>query len=297
MDRVHVGWVGVLPFLLAGSVWAEALRDIGEVPPDLTVPAMTDARPAAGLRVREMLPGRTGSNVYHAIHLPANWRAGGRYPVLMELAGNGHYSNKYGDVSAGRPEGSKLGYGLSAGHDFIWVCAPYLNGTGDDIAVTWWGSKPTYDPQPTLKYLGQLVDHVGRRYGGDTNRVVLCGFSRGAIACNFLGLHDDTIAGRWRGFIAYSHYDGVLNQWPYPGADRDSARKRLERLGTRPQFICGEGSVASVRAYLEAEKPGGNFTFATTGFRNHNDAWVLRPSETREKLRAWLRQVCDMSPP
>jgi hypothetical protein len=136
------------------------------------------------------------------------------------------------------------------------------------------------------------VPWICREYGGDPQRVVLCGFSRGAIACNFLGLHDDAIAKLWCGFVPYSHYDGVRTQWPYPGADRASALARLKRLGSRPQFICHEGAgIEDTRRYLAEAMPSGNFTFVPTGFRNHNDAWTLRPSEARTKLRAWLNKL------
>ena len=42
--------------------------------------------------------------------------------------------------------------------------------------------------------------------------VILCGFSRGAIGVNYIGLHDDQIAALWAGFITHDHYDGVL-EW------------------------------------------------------------------------------------
>ncbi len=119
---------------------------------------------------------------------------------------------------------------------------------------------------------------------------------RSALAANYLGLHDDATARLWRAFICYSHYDGVHTRWPYPGTDRASALSRLQRLGGRPQFICGEGANAAVtRRYLSEagalEK--GAFTILGTGFRNHNDAWVLRPGEARTRMREWLRAVLE----
>lgn len=264
------------------SLATAELPDIRSVPPDLEVPALSEGVPGAGKRVKQGL---------HVLYLPTDWKPGIQMPVLVELAGNGGYTNKFGDVSTGRPEGSNLGYGLSGGRGFIWLCAPYLNAKGDDIAIKWWGDAPAYDPQPTLKYLREAVAAVCRNYGGDRTKVVLCGFSRGAIACNYLGLHDDPTAALWCGFLAYSHYDGV-KKWPYPASDRDAALARLQRLGTRPQFICGEGTNAQeTEAYLRPLLPSADLTFTSTGFRNHNDAWTLRPSEARDKARAWLRRV------
>lgn len=271
-----------LVLLCAVSLSAAELPDIRTVPADLEVPALSDGAPAAGKRVKQGL---------HVLYLPTDWKPKAKMPVLVELAGNGGYINKFGDVSTGRPEGSNLGYGLSGGRGFIWLCVPYLNAQGDDVAIKWWGDAPTYDPQPTLKYLREAVKTVCRDHGGDAAKIVLCGFSRGAIACNYLGLHDDETAGLWCGFFAYSHYDGV-KKWPYPNSDRESALARLHRLGNRPQFICGEGANAQqTEAYLRPLLPAADLTFASTGFRNHNDAWTLRPSEAREKAREWLRRV------
>lgn len=268
-----------------------SVPDISSVPADLEVPSLSDGAPGPGLRVKQTLPAWRQTAVYHILYLPKDWQPSRRYPVIVEYAGNGNYRNKLGDVSTGRPEGSKLGYGMSAGKGFIWLCLPYLNDAGNDIAITWWGDKPTYNPQPTLKYCREAVPWICREYGGDPERVVLCGFSRGAIACNFLGLHDDATAKLWCGFVPYSHYDGV-RQWPYPSADRASALARLKRLGSRPQFICHESSgVEDTRRYLAEAMSGGNFTFVPTGFQNHNDAWALRPSEARTKLRAWLHKI------
>lgn len=265
--------------------------DISTVTPDLTIPPLSAGKPAAGRRVKQILADWPGSQVYHVLHLPDDWRPGGCYPVLVEYAGNGGYTNQFGDVSTGRPEDSKLGYGLSAGRGFIWVCLPYLNEAGTALALQWWGDKPAYTAAPTLDYCRQAVARICREYGGDAERVILCGFSRGAIACNFLGLHDDATAKLWRAFVAFSHYDGV-RQWPYPGSDRASAFARLKRLGGRPQFICAESNgVEETRRYLATHAPDGRFTFVSTGFRNHNDAWVLRPGEARSCLRQWLAEV------
>ncbi len=196
-----------------------------------------------------------------------------------------------GDTSTGRPEGSVLGYGLSGGRGAIWVCVPYLNGQGDRVATTWWGDKGSYDPEPTLKYLRDTVRSVCCDFGGDETRVVLSGFSRGAIACNYLGLHDDETAELWCGFFLYSHYDG-FRSWPFPASDPASALSRLKRLGSRPQFICGEGAnVDHTQAYLRPLLPEADLTFVGTGFRNHNDAWILCSSSAREQARAWFEKT------
>ena len=147
-----------------------------------------------------------------------------------------------------------------------------------------------------MAYCKKTVPWICEKYGGDPKRVILCGFSRGAVACNFIGLHDDEIAKLWRAFIPYSHYDGVNERWGYPGADRRLALARLRRLGKRPQFICHEAAsgklnLTATRDFLKTAVAKGNFTFRETGFRNHNDAWLLLPSPARRALRQWLDGV------
>lgn len=272
----------ICAFLAAACLHAAELPDIRTVPADLEVPALSEGPPAPGKRVKQGL---------HVLYPPSDWKPGVKMPVIVELAGNGNYLNKYGDESKGVPEGSNLGYGLSGGKGFVWLCSPYLNGAGDAIAITWWGDKPAYDPQPTLKYLREAVADVCKNHGGDASKVVLCGFSRGAIACNYLGLYDDETAKLWCGFLSYSHYDGV-KPWPFPHSDRASALVRLQRLAGRSQFICGENTNAQeTEKYLRPLLPDADLTFMSTGFRNHNDAWTLRPSPARDKAREWLARV------
>ena len=271
--------------------------DIRTVKPDLTIPKMTNQEPGPGLRVRQTVPGWPTNDVYHTLYLPTDYRpdATKKHPVIIEFAGNGGYSSKWGDVSTGVPEGSNLGYGMSAGQGFIWVCAPFVSADKKKVATRWWGDKPDWDPRPTVEYCQKLVPWICKTYGGDAERVVLVGFSRGAIAVNRIGLHDDEIAKLWCGFVAYSHYDGVW-KWGWPGSDRKSALQRLKRLGNRPQFICHEHTtpergLQATRRWIESTKLQGRFTFVETGFRNHNDAWVLRPSPARTALRKWLGET------
>ena len=275
----------------ASCLVANEWPDIRTVAADLVVPQMTDEDPAAGRRVRYCAPD-SPVTVYCSLYLPPDWQADKKYPVLIELPGNGGYRDALGDECSGRPEGCSLGFGVSGGKQFIWVCLPFLNDVGDDLAIQWWGDQPAFRPDATLKYWQTTTKYICDRWGGDPERIVLCGFSRGAIACNALGLHDDDTAKLWRAFIVCSHYDGV-RPWPFPDSDQASALLRLKRLGDRPQFICGESDqIESTRGYLDkalANDPKlSRFTLASTGFRNHNDQWILRPSGTRTKLRTWL---------
>ena len=279
-----------LAVLLAGAALlrADELPDITTVPEDLKVPAISEAAPAAGLRVRQTTAGWEGTAVHHTLWLPVNWKPGGKFPVLVEFAGNGGFQNKFGDTCDGTVEGGSLGYGISGGADYICIGMPFVNVTEGrkENAVLWWG-----DADETAAYCAATVRQVCRDFGGDEKAVVLCGFSRGSIACNFIGLRNDAIAPLWRAFICHSHYDGVRTTWPYADADRVSALARLQRLNGRPQFISHEGSVEETRRYLEASGVRATFEFCALPFRNHTDRWALRDCEQRRKVRAWLRSL------
>lgn len=261
------------------------LPDIRGIPPDLAVPPVQEAVPAPGRRVRQVLSGYAGSQVYHCLYLPTDWQEGGSYAVLVEYPGNGPYQNELGDICSGKVEDCHLGYGISGGNGFIWVSLPFISQDHQSNQLEWWG-----DVQATIVYCQIVVEDICHRYGGDPSAVFLCGFSRGSIACNFIGLHDDPIASLWRGFICHSHYDGVRN-WDYPGCDRTSAAEQLARLGGRPQFISHEGSVEETRDYLAQVCPKGNFTFQPLPYRNHTDTWVLRDIPERQNLRNWIREI------
>jgi hypothetical protein len=263
------------------------LLDIGSVARDLTVPAVRDGAPKAGDRVRVTAPEYQGTDVHHLLYLPTDWAPGKRFPVIVEYAGNGPYRNRFGDVSTGRVEGSNLGFGISGGEGFIWICLPYVAVAGRKNQRQWWG-----DVAKTVAYCKAVVPRVCREYGGDPSAVFLVGFSRGAIACNFIGLHDADIAKLWCGFICHSHYDGV-RRWPYTGSDRIAAARRLARLGDRPQWISHERSVEETRRYLAQAAPDGRFTLRRLPFRNHTDEWVLRNFPLRRELRAWVRRACS----
>ena len=289
--------------------------DYRTVPADLQVPAMSRAPPAAGARVYATnpawLPG--SSQAYYALYLPPEWAPhGAPLPVVVELAGNGPFLDKYGDISTGRPENSSLGFGITAGKGAIWVSMPMLTSDGLFDGTEWWGcpSVPPAGDPPTatskctvnttnttlaVAFIISTVRHVLTAFNGDPRRVVIAGFSRGAIGVNYLGLANDEIASLWAGSVSYSHYDGQPSDtlWPYPNASPPDSYERLKRLGARPQFITCEveGATNITRPYIQRAGFPVNATFTSTGFCNHNDKWVLRPSPARDLLRAWWRGV------
>lgn len=290
--RAAVGAVVALVLLVARAAAADE-PSLDDVASDLVVPQAVAGEPAPGRRVFSVAPGWEATAVRHTLALPRDWRPGTRFPVLVEYPGNGPYRNARGDVSDGTPEGCLLGHGLSGGEGAIWLCLPCVALGADgtrSVSLSWWG-----DVAQTLSYCRAAIDDVCERFGGDCDRLVLCGFSRGAIGCGYLGLHDDAIAPLWRAFFCHSHFDGV-RLWPYPGAEASAARERLRRLVGRPVWISHELDVEPTRRYLNdagllATAPPGAFTFVPIPFVNHSAAWVLRDIPERARAREWLRAV------
>jgi hypothetical protein len=276
---------------------ADEIPSLNSVPPDLEIPAISPGEPGPGKRVRQVLPKFTGTELYHLLYLPVDWTPERRYPVIVEYAGNGVHAPDGKTSHSGEVESSKLGYGISAGKGFIWLCPPYVNKEHTRNERRWWG-----DIKATIDYLREAVQLICGRYGGDPSALILVGFSRGAIACNYIGLHDDEIADLWLAFIPFSHYDGVNTRWPYEGADRESAIRRLKRLKGRAVFICQERStdpphsIATTKAYLESTAVEAPFTYQEIPFGDHNNAWVLCDTAARTALRQWLTGVLQTLP-
>lgn len=267
------------------SVNGEDLPDISSIPQDLTPPPMTREQPAPGKRVRQTAEKYAASDIYHTLYLPTNWRDDDKYPVIIEYSGNGYFRNSFGDRCSGAVEDCNMGYGISGGKDFIWVCMPFISEDRTHNQLTWWGSVDA-----TIDYCKEVVNSICHDYNGDRAKIFLAGFSRGSIACNYIGLHDDEIASLWRGFICHSHYDGP-RLWGYPESEQYMAEQRLSRLHGRPQFISHENSVNETKYYLQEICPNGNFTFQTIPYRNHTDTWVLRDIPERKAVRKWLKDI------
>ena len=264
-----------------------------EVAKDLVTPVMTDEAPAAGRRVRQVASEYQGTQVYHSLYLPVDWKPGGTYPVIVEYTGNKFPPGQ----GSGEVKDANLGYGMSGDRGFIWVTMPYVEKGRRQNAVTWWG-----DRQATVDYCKVNLPRICTQFGGDPNNVFLCGFSRGAIAASYIGLADDRIAALWKGFFTHDHFDGQ-RQWGYPEDDRVSALSRLARLKGRPVLVCGTEAGKVRDDFLKDHLDLARFTFldvpVATLFKipegkvrhPHTDLWMHRESEYRRQARAWLQGV------
>lgn len=256
--------------------------NIHSIPNDLQVPRVTKEKPQPGKRVWQQNPGFEHTEIAHALFLPSDWKPENKYPVIVEFPGNGGYSNALNDVSKGRVQDCKLGYGLSGGKGMIWVSLPFVDPQTGKHALKWWGN-----PDATADYCKQTVARICREFGGDPKNIILTGFSRGAIACNYIGLRDEEIAALWNAMLPHSHYDGV-RKWNYSDSDAISARKRLARLDSRRQFITQEKSTRATEDYLNDSDIKGQFTFMAIPYPNHSDEWVLKDIPERTRARQWL---------
>ncbi len=276
----------LISLILGGNINADSWAKT-KLSKDLNTPVMTNDIPAPGKRVRQVAEEYQGTQVYHSLYLPTNWEKGKTYPVLVEYTGN-----KFPACgSTGEVKGANLGYGLSGGKGFIWVSMPYIQKGKKENAVTWWG-----DRQATIDYCKYNLPRICDEFGGDRNNLFICGFSRGAIACSYIGLADNEIASFWKGMITHDHFDGQ-KKWGYPESDRSFALSRLDRLNGRPALVCGNAN-----DYIKRHPKLGDFTFlpvpVTTIFKipdgpvihSHTDLWAHRDSPTRKTARSWLIQ-------
>jgi hypothetical protein len=269
-------------------------RDMDE---PLVTPLMTNDVPAPGRRVRQTAPEYEGTEVHHALYLPTDWKPDATHPVVVEYTGN--HSPMCG--STGRVGDANLGYGLTGGQGVIWVSMPYVEEDKQRNAVTWWGDK-----QATVDYCKANLPRICKQFGGNPDSVVVCGFSRGAIATSYIGLADDEIAAFWRGLLTHDHFDGE-REWGYPHCDRASALRRLARLRGRPVLIC-DGGAARVRdaflaphldlaAFEFLDVPVGELFRIPEGriIHPHTDRWMCKDSPYRQHARAWLGEVIKVS--
>jgi hypothetical protein len=292
--------------------------DVLTIPADLENPAITSGEPAPGKMVLQALPTYTGTEVAHALFLPAEWTPGKRFPVIIEYLGN----------TARIRESKGIGYALSGGKGFIWAVLPFVSADGKQDMEWWWG-----DVKATVAYAKEAVPAICQQWGGDPAQVILVGYSRGAIACNYIGLHDDEIAKLWRAVIAASHYDDGHTAWGMTPEERVRAPERLRRLGKTPQLICGEYSSRSARGsdakllgfikdqnlttftaakadlglepltelegtrrFIAEHHPQGNFTLVNLPWVNHGSTVLNRATPERRQVRDWLQQILRDTP-
>lgn len=294
-------------------LWALSLVLIGSTPlladdrvdidsdKELIIPKLSTGEPAPGCRVIVRTPEYVDTKVFHTLYLPEDWKKDGPpLPIIFEYTGNQFAASG----STGKPEDAALGFGLTGGR-FIWVSLPYVSLDHQENAVQWWG-----DEAATIKYAKTNVPHIIRQYNANPKAVFLCGFSRGAIGVNYIGLHDNEIASLWTAFITHDHFDGVREwkstAWGSPLEKyRSQAIERLKRVSGRPYLVSQQGETQTIRDFVTATISGAeNFEFVTVdaqailgSFPNevakssHTDRWLLKPSGQRKHVWQWINEA------
>jgi|GEM_PF-402698 len=281
-------------------------------PPDLEHPVISEGNPAPGKAVLQQLPAYAGTAVAHVLYLPTDWSPDKQFPVLVEYLGNSARVRDYRGI----------GYGLTGGKGFIWVVLPFVSADGNTDEAWWWG-----DVAATVAYAKEAVPAICRDWGGNPSRVVITGYSRGAIACNYIGLHDEEIARLWSASLPVSHYDDAHIPWGMTPEEQSRAKERLLRLGDTPQLVCGEYTtrgypppdkllerireknlttfaeakaalqllpildVENTRAFIAEHHPSGRFTFIDLPWVNHGSQVMLRDTPERRRMREWIHDV------
>lgn len=309
MERIVEFWIIIGCWLSSFTVAAlptQAAELDAKSTETLTLPKVVEDQPAPGIRSRQQAKEYADTGVHHTVFLPKGWSVKGeRLPIIFEFTGN--YYPAAG--STGKVEDAGLGYGLSGGQ-YIWVVLPMITPDGKSNAITWWG-----DIDATIAYAKANVPRIIEQFHANPDAVFLCGFSRGAIGVNFLGLHDDEVAGLWTGFITHDHFDGVRawrgTDWGSPlESYREQASQRLKRVAGRPYLVCESGNIEPTRAFVESVLGDEHsFTFQPidthaifSEFPNdyakhpHNDRWPLVPSEYRTAVWSWMNKAANRLP-
>jgi hypothetical protein len=287
-----------LMFLLALTPFLRAPNLLAASPID--VPEIVEQPPAAGKRVKVIPKEYAGTDVYYSLYLPEGYRPDGRYPVVVEYTGN--YFPRSG--SSGQVKDANLGYAAARSMGAIWIVLPYVD--GDQSVTTWWGNE-----EQTVEYALKNIRRVCLEYGGDPAEIFICGFSRGAIGVNYLGLHNAEIADVWLGFFSHDHYDGLREwkgqEWGSPlERYRREAGRRMRRLAGRAALISHKDGNSDIKKYLLL---GGYQSLAEFSHlrppikriipgiptskvvSTHTDQWMLYPSGATDTAIKWFNDV------
>lgn len=275
---------------------------------NLTVPEITDHGPKAGLRVKVVPEAYEGTDVYYSLYLPENYKQGNKYPVIVEYTGNEWKPSG----STGEVKDANLGFAIAKKLEAIWVVFPYIK---DSIAVTtWWG-----DEEATVAFALDNIRKVCSSFGGNPAEIFICGFSRGAIGVNYLGLYNEEIADVWLGFFTHDHYDGVkewVGDWGKPLSDyRQAAKERFRRIKGRNCLISqnvkeGENT-SETKKYIEEYRLDtlANITFNLVSVssivpgipsafipHSHTDKWLLYESRNANLVYDWFLETIKSKP-
>ena len=262
---------------------AEGDAPLWQRPPHkMDLPSMEDTAPAPGKRVRFRLAG-DGDRIYAVLNLPTDWTPNAQFPVIVEYPGNFFFSPEC--YSSGLPDQCVIGYGITRGKGAICLSMPFVDRAAGKIAEDGWGNA-----DDTADYALRMVEEVCTRFGGDRQNVLLTGFSRGAIACGYIGLRNDRIAALWKGFHACQHYDG--DGWR--GATLPGALERAARFRGQAVFHT-DNPQKTFQPLMDVMKVPVKWT--QSGLRFHSTAMFLDDRPSTQELRNWFWNLVQRPAP
>lgn len=273
----------------------------------LKVPQISNQKPKAGVRVKVVPKAYKNTGLYYSLYLPENYIPNKKYPVIVEYTGNKHAPTG----STGKVKDANLGYAIAKKIEAIWVVFPYVK-KGESI-LNWWGNE-----EETIEFAMNNIKDICLNYGGNPAEVFICGFSRGAIGVNYLGLRNKEIADTWLGFFSHDQYDGV-KQWAKWGTPlskyREEAKERFMRIKGRNCYISQKGTKSdytfATKEYIIENKleSYANIQFEIlpissvipnipTNFvpHNHTDKWLLFDSKYANKVYTWFLKTIKNKP-
>ena len=287
--KIDPGRVAALELLLRGrprgpvALELSAIHAAGEEPAwvapagRVPVPEVTDGAPAPGRRVRVRLAGESQPALHAVLQLPEDWTPGRRWPLLVEYPGN--LFHVPGCRSPGLPEQGVIAAGMTLGRGSICLGLPFVDRRWGRIAESGWGN-----PDETVAYALAMLAQVRDDWGADPANTVLTGFSRGALACGYIGLRDDRLSAWWKGFHACQHYDG--DGWN--GATWEGAMARARRFRGRSVFHT-DNSAERFQPLMDAM--GAPATFVKSGLGAHATAMFLDDRTSTRQVRGWYRDL------
>ena len=249
----------------------------------LNVPPVQEGLPMPGKRVKVHLT----QDVYYTLYLPHDYDSFKRWPVLFESPCNAT-GTKPTDYS-GLPDDAYMSYGLSLGHGYIWVGAPYIDETGKQISVFWWGGflKNTIGIENTVKYWLEILKDLNHRFPIDNEAIILGGFSRGAIGALHIGNWNNEISQKWCAYFTHDHFDSDSYGAGYSIRVSRIRKKKILMTG-------GQNSYASYvyQAYLDLIKYSIDATYMMIPNQGHTMDWILEDySPEASAARYWLNNL------
>jgi len=267
-------YIGVLSFLCMG--FCDSFPQLSAC---LVPPLTTEGAPQAGKRVRVYL--KAYPKAYYVLFLPYNFTNKGRkkWPVIIESPGNEY------EGLQGLPDDIFLGFGLTRGLNYIWVSVPFIDEEGQVLSM-YWGKNPL----STVQLWQEVLEDLSRRFTIDHKKMVLAGFSRGAVSTSYIGNYTDAIRTKWVAYFACAHFDGCCQTL------LGSAEERIARIQGRKVCICvgtnDSAKTCSIHAYERLMRQGCPATYIEIPGVDHRPDWILGESESAEKAREWLEAVC-----